>query len=109
MCMDMSEQYVQRLIEVGCNRVAQFCYNNSRYQDIPSNIMDADIFDLGDGDYIVESTENQEKCIKIKSIWGLSRNSGTLGKISFSVRNPLFHVVRVKVKNSLVSHYLRFD
>ena len=40
---------------------------------------------------------------------GLSRISGTLGKICFSVINPLFSVVRVKVKKSLISHYLRFD
>ena len=67
--MDQSENYVQKLIDMGCSRTDQLRYNHSRYNMIPSKIECRHIIDLGEGDYLVES-EKSDKQYKVSMLSG---------------------------------------
>ena len=67
--MDQSENYLQKLIDMGCSRTDQLRYNHSRYNMIQSKIELRHIIDLGEGDYLVES-EKSDKQYKVSMISG---------------------------------------
>ena len=67
--MDDSEIYVQRMIELGCNRTDQLRYNYSRYNHIPSGIQSTDILDLCNGNFLVES-EKKDRSYLVSMISG---------------------------------------